>query len=243
MKIFARLLLGVLPGVIAAAATPLDSARQAQAMLAPGAWSRVIRVENAASRGPYPAVVDALVFEEGGILWFYTATDGTQSLSLHWNCLAEEKNDLGPLLQAIEPGFVSFHDPPDATGPPDNGPLPNGCFIECLAALRDRARRGEPIEHPRLLSCYAVAPAGLRGHTVLTYETPGGLFLLDPGRSPEPRAMPRQFVDDPMALASAALPGATVARARWVPTELPPQPAQVAGLNSFGSRVPGRQRD
>ncbi len=223
----------------------LENARRAQELLGPEFWSCVIRVENAAARSRYPAVVYALVFEEGGLLWFYTDTEGTQSFSRALDRLAEEKADFLPLLRAIEPGFaayqvlaggertsrsVSEHRPPTfakataGEGGPfsvSDRPLPNGCFIESLAALSDHVRRGEPIARARLLNCYVDAPRGWRGHTVLTYETPRGLFLVDPVRSPRARAMPRAWADNAMALAAAALPGARVVEARWVPTTLP----------------------
>lgn len=210
-------------------------------MLGPEIWSRVIRVENTAARRPYPPVVDALVFEEAGILWFYTDADGTQSFSLHPERLAEEKSDFGPLLRAIDPGFASYVIVPDSGTeevPGTEAALPNGCFVESLAALAERMRRGERIERARLLNCYVDTPAGRRGHTVLTYETPRGLFLLDPGRSPEPRPMPPAWADNAMALAQTVLLGAHVARARWVPTELP-APLQVAVLDTADDPGPG----
>lgn len=223
-----------------AANSSRDNARHAQALLGPTTWSQLIRVTNLAVRSVYPATVYALVFEEAGILWFYTDTDGTQSFSLHPDRLAEEKADFGPLLRAIEPGFAEctfLSDGPMENAAGSGGPLPNGCFVESLAALRERVARGEPIERARLLSCYVDTPQGLRGHTVLTFETPRGLFLLDPARSPEARSMPRAWQDDAMALASAALEGAKIARARWVPTTVPSPVAMVASLDSSNDPV------
>ena len=207
-------------------------------MLGLETWSRVVRIENAALHSPYPPVVYALVFEEAGILWFYTDTDGTQSFTLHPERLAEEKTDFTPLLRAIEPGFVGYKllssdgERTSRSVISENGPggpfsgsesaLPNACFSASLAALRERVQRGERIERARLLNCYVDTPDGRRGHTVLTYETPRGLFLLDPGLSPEPRPMPRAWADNALALAGAVFPGVNVARARWVPTALPP---------------------
>jgi len=211
----------VLP-VLLDGATPLESARRAQAMLGAETWSRVIRVENRGGRGAYPATVDALVFEQGGILWFYTATEGTQSLSLYRNRLVVDKADLGPLLKAIDPGFVRFEVLPDAAEaarPVGNPPLANGCFIECLATLREKILRGDRVERPRLLSCYASTPEGLSGHTVLTYETPEGFFLLDPAVSVRPRAVPRLWKNEPLVLASVVMEGASMLRARWVPVD------------------------
>lgn len=182
-------------------------------------WSRLVRIENTAARSAYPAVVDALIFEEAGLLWFYTPTDGTQSLSLHVNRLAEEKAHLAPLLQAIDPGFVRFEIRPDAPVglvPIKPAPLSNGCFVECLAALRGRVLRGEHVERPRLFSCYTLTAAGLRGHTVLTYETSRGFFLLDPSRSSHPRLVRFNPDDNPMSLAEVAVPGAKIVKTRWL---------------------------
>ena len=229
--------------ILLRAATSLENARRAQAMLGPTTWSRVIGVENRAAHSAYPSTVYALVFEEGGILWFYTDTDGTQSFSLHLDRLTEEKADFGPLLRDIDPGFVAYALVPEAPlgrGEGQEGALPNGCVVESLAALQDRVERGERIERARLLSCYVDTPVGRRGHTVLTYETPRGLFLLDPARSPDPRAVTRAWADNPMTLAALAVPQAKIAQARWVPTSIPLPVAMVAAVDySDNDPVPG----
>lgn len=221
----------------------LENARRAQALLGPETWSRVICVENTAAHSVYPATIHALVFEEAGLLWFYTDTDGTQSFSLYAGRLEEEKSDFTPLLHGIDPGFTAYSILPDTRAEYSvaggGGMLPNGCFVESLAALQDRVRQGERIDRARLLSCYVDTPGGRRGHTVLTYETPRGLFLLDPARSLQPRAVPREWADDALALAGAALQGAKVVKARWVPTTLPPRPELVATSNSFHDAGPG----
>jgi hypothetical protein len=219
------------------AATPLQNARWAQALLAPGTWSCVIRVENTGARSAYPAKVYALVFEQAGRLWFYTDLNGTQSLSLHSDRLAEEKSDLSPLLHGIDPGFSAWtslpEDPAESPAAGD-GPLPNGCFIESLALLQDQVRQGEPIKRARLLSCYVDTAGGRIGHTVLICETSRGLFLLDPASSPEPRRMPVEWADDAMALAQAELPGAKVAKARWIPVDLQ-TPVRLAAKGTGGN--------
>ena len=216
-----RLLIWLLLPTGMFASTALDSARRAQALLGTEKWSQVIRVENAAPRGVYPAQVDALVFEEGGLLWIYTAFDGTQSLSQYWNRTETDRHDLAPLLRTIHPGLVRYSGLTDGTVAGGEGPLPNGCFIESLAALRSRLAHGDPLVRPRLLACSVNTPEGLCGHTVLTYETPRGFFLLDPTRSPRPRLMPGKWRENPLALAAAALGGSRVARARWVPVDIP----------------------
>lgn len=237
MELILRLLFWLLLPVVVVAATPLEHARRAQALLGPETWSRVLRIENTAGGGAYPATVFALVFESGGILWFYTDTDGTQSLSLHREQLEEEKAELGPLLRAIEPGFAGWRvvgDAAEAEAVAATGELPNGCFVESLAALRRQVRRGEPVERARLLSLYIDTPLGRRGHTVLTYETRRGLFLVDPGRTSTPQAMPTAWADNAPALAEFLWPGVHVARARWVPTTLPVPPLFMAGLAGRG---------
>ncbi len=236
MRWFFRVLFSLLMPGGAAAATSLENARQAQAMLGGAVWSEVIRIENVTIGGRYPPVLHALVFENGGLLWFYTDRDGTQSLSLAWNQAAREKQDLGPLLRAIDPGFVRFSAEPGTAGlvRSASGKLPNGCFIESLAALRDRVSLGEPLARPRLLSFYEDTPAGLNGHTVLTYLTPQGLMLLDPERSPRPRPLPRRWADNPTQIAQAAAGGRSLRQARWVPTDtFSPRP--LAHLNPTAS--------
>ena len=46
-------------------------------------------------------ILHALVFELAGMLWFYTAEDGTQSFSLRIDRLDAEKADFGPMLRDI----------------------------------------------------------------------------------------------------------------------------------------------
>lgn len=198
----------------------LDYARWAQARLGPDIWSRVITVENDARRSPYPKVVHALVFELAGILWFYTATDGTQSFSLHRDNLAAEKADFGPLLRDIEPGFARWTEtaPAPAGGAPvdDGSPLRNGCFIESVVALRERVARGEGAAEPRLLSYYANTSAGRLGHTVLSYRVGGRVEILDPAQRERTFVFPLAAGADPLTLAR-ALAGREVVKARYLP--------------------------
>jgi len=213
------LVLLLLPA-LAHGALSLDHARRARAMIGEETWSQIVEVENTNAESVYPASLHALVFELGGILWFYTDTDGTQSFSLHQNNLPAEKKDFAPLLRAIDPGFtkhtVLAEDELAALpAPAADAPLPNGCFIESYAALRDRVEQGELIVGARLMSFYA---AGRRaGHTVLTYETPRGAFVLDPSAAAKPRRIDRKQVNDPMAIARMLVPGVPIVQARWVP--------------------------
>lgn len=197
-------------------------ARQAQAKLGPEIWSEVIRIENGARLSRYPSSLHALVFEVAGILWIYTDGEGTQSLSRYVGRVAEEKADLGPLLRAIEPGFARWTVVPDSVPAPAprRGDLRNGCFIESLAALRERRERGEVIANARLLSYYFYPDVGRPGHTVLAYGTGHGVEVVDPLAAIRAREFPPVLADDPLSLAQ-ALAGRDVARARWLPLDLP----------------------
>jgi hypothetical protein len=196
----------------------LDQVRAAQATLGTEVWSRVIRVENEARSSRYPRTLHALVFEFGGILWFYTPAEGTQSFSLHRDRLDEEKSDFGPLLKDIEPGFVRWTRMADArrARPRRPGELPNGCFIDSIAALNERRRRGEYVGEPRLLSYYIATPEGLQGHTVLALINAGGVDVIDAAESAKPRRFAGAAPDDAAALA-AALAGEAIVKARWIP--------------------------
>ncbi|HWA86853.1 MAG TPA: hypothetical protein VG710_11565 [Opitutus sp.] len=194
----------------------IENACRAQAMLGPGTWSRLIRIENRAERSVYPREVFALVFEFADILWFYTDTDGTQSFSLHRNDLAAEKADFGPLLRDIEPGFASYVPVAPAPRKSRGGALRNGCFIESIAALSDRLARGELISRAELLSYYAGVRGRLRGHTVLIYEAARGAFVFDPADQRATR-IGATLPDDPLATARRLRPMLDIGKARWVP--------------------------
>jgi hypothetical protein len=218
MLTFGRLLLlfTLLVAALPAQSSP-DHVRMAQARLGPDVWSRVITIENDARRSPYPKIVHALVFELAGILWFYTATDGTQSFSLHQDNLAAEKADFGPLLREIEPGFARWTEAAPAGGAPadDGSPLRNGCFIESVVALRERVGRGAVVEAPRLLSYYAITSAGRSGHTVLSYRAGGRVEILDPAQRERTFVFPLAAGADPLTLAR-ALAGREVVQARYL---------------------------
>ena len=216
----------------------LAAARRAQAELGPEIWSEVIRIENAAVLSAYPRTVHALVFELAGILWFYTASDGTQSLSLRRGRGAEDKADLSPLLRAIEPGFARWRVVPEGPGLPARTPrddLPNGCFIDSVAVLRTRRERGDPAPGAQLLSYYINTSDGCRGHTVLTYATDSGIAVIDPAKPGSTRKFPAAVAADALSLAR-EIGGDHVVRARWLPFDLATSPsAPVAG----GAPAPG----
>ncbi|MBL9203318.1 MAG: hypothetical protein JNL39_22615 [Opitutaceae bacterium] len=222
------------------AATPLDNARRAQALLGPEVWSRVIEIDNAAGGARYPALVHALVFEFAGILWFYADADGTQSFSLHRGQLAAEKADFAPLLREIDPGFLRWRALAD-DGAPAPGtaaaaePLLNGCFVESVAAWRRRVARGEETGAPRLLSYYFKPGVAKAGHTVLAFEARGRLEIFDPARPERRFEFSRRAGSDALRLAR-ELDGRAVARARFL--ELPEAPpAAVADAPAAAGRA------
>ncbi len=164
--------------------TSLDAslryARGAAEKLGPRIWKRVIAVENADAAGRYPRTFAAVVFETGGILWFYTPTDGTQSLSLSRGRVRADEENLGPLLRAIDPGFGRWRFEAEGEGPAPDAEPPNACFIESLELLRREAAAGTDLGQARLLSYYVRLPDGLRGHTVLYLEDRAGPLVIDP---------------------------------------------------------------
>jgi hypothetical protein len=197
----------------------LPPVQQARALLGPDVWSRVIRIENTAGSSPYPRVLHALVFELADILWFYTPQEGTQSFSLHRGRLAEEKSDFGPLLRDIEPGFVRWREVEQAWSPlAPYPPLPNGCFIESVIALRERLMAGERVRHPRLLSYYFDPAEHRAGHTVLVYEVGESVVVYDAAQPRRRVRLPVTAGGDPVRLARAIDRG-RILRARTIPLE------------------------
>jgi hypothetical protein len=231
---------------VVAAPDGLADARAARAMLGGLIWSRLVRIENTAPqagwhRSAYPRVVYAVVFEVSGILWFYTATDGTQSLSLTRGTAARDEASPGPLFRAIEPGFAawSWMDPKGPEGAAAPRHPANACFIESLAVLLRRMETGEEAGSPSLLSFYVKTPTVLYGHTVLVFGTSKGLEAVDPGVSEEPVEIPREVGTDPMAV-SAFLRGGRVSSARALSVTcgrvLPAQPyCSTAGAPRAGA--------
>ncbi|HZZ18500.1 MAG TPA: hypothetical protein VFE25_03980, partial [Opitutaceae bacterium] len=206
------------PGLAAAESAGLADAVAARSLLGPDTWCRIVRIENSAPRGlfhrfDYPRVVYATVFELSGILWFYTPTDGTQSLSLTTRTVERDERDPGALFAALYPGFTRWMWADQAALPESQKRPANACFVESVACLQSRLRRGAETTSPRLLSYYVNTSAGRLGHTVLVYGTSRGLAAIDPGRSPDPVAIPRQIGDNPMEL-STFLRGSGVSSAR-----------------------------
>ena len=205
------------------ASSPAGDAAAARELLGSAAWARIIRIENARpagllSRGSYPGVVYGVVFEMRGILWFYTGTDGTQSLSLRRGTTERDEADPGPLLRQIDPGFQSWSwvDEARLPRPPASYRPPNACFIESVAALRRRLSLGERSDFPSLLSYYVTTRAGVLGHTVLLFSSEAGLMALDTEVSDRPVPVPTEVGTDPRRVSS-YLRGGPVTSARLLP--------------------------
>ncbi len=194
-------------------------ALEAQALLGPEVWSRVIRIENDQPSNRHAKTVYGLVFELAGILWFYDEGHGTQSFSLHKGRLTEEKADFAPLLRDIDAGFARWTVVSDRPGDvPARKSLRNGCFIESVAALRERLALGGEVVRPQLLSYYLESNRGLHGHTVLAYETDGHVEIIDSAQAGKRFTYPAPLAQDAMQLARAML-GGKVASARLLPLE------------------------
>jgi hypothetical protein len=227
MKRWAVVFLLLILPVIPAAEASLASARQARQMLGPAGWARVLRIENTNPHSVYPAEVYATVFEFDSILWFYTETDGTRSLSRQLGRLTEDKADLQPLLERIDPGFTRFEPMPDTGVQFANARshLPNGCFIDSVVALQESFDAGVPLTAAALLSYYTTVNGRRQGHTVLVYETPDGCFFVDRARSRRARALNLAGIDDDALIVARAVLGAfgshRIERARWVGAVLP----------------------
>jgi hypothetical protein len=207
--------------------TSIHYARQAVAMLGPTLWKRVLIVENSSADGRYPRSFGAVVFEMGGILWFYTPNDGTQSLSLRLGRAGEDEQDLSPLLTHIDSGFTRWKFDLDDTGSKEKGSVPpNACFIQSIALLRCSLSAGTRANHARLLSYYVAFPDGLKGHTVLYLETDKGPTIIDPLEQRRPLLIRSANPGDPMCVACCIR--RDVALARWVPI----------GLNDFAANRP-----
>ncbi|MEO6245619.1 MAG: hypothetical protein ABIQ12_09290 [Opitutaceae bacterium] len=215
----------------------LDQACLAQSVLGAEVWSRLIRIENRTVGGPYPRNLHALVFELAGILWFYAATDGTQSFSLHLGRLEEEKADFGSLLRAIDPGFTRWSEvkPKLPVIASRRGQLSNGCFIESVAELRARLARGERVDRPQLLSYYEETSAGLHGHTVLVLGRGAHWEIFDPGRPTARLSVTKRDGADALALAR-ALEGSGVVKARSIQLDFLAA-AREAGIGAIASKA------
>lgn len=182
----------------------LETAFQARAMLGPGVWSRVLRIENEkAGRGSrYPAEFHGLVVAFEGILWFYSEIDGTQTLSRQRGRLEADQADLGPLLRAVEPGLARFEEVTDR--PPAHvpaGPPPLTCFFGSVARWQQLQQEPGPPARARLLAYYPWAER--QGHMVLEYWRDGRRYVFDPEKPADERELPVRLAEDPLKVAQA----------------------------------------
>jgi hypothetical protein len=196
----------------------LEVVQHAQSLIRSHTWSEVVRVDNTGASSRYPRTVNALVFQLDSVLWFYTPTDGTQSLSLFRGRAKSDKHNLGPLLAAIERGFTAWEVIPQEGVPKARSTrLPNGCFIESMAILFDRLAHGALIENPKLLSYYVALPAGIRGHTVLQFTSAGSIQVIDPDWPS--RSMRIRHADKGNATSVAQRIRGDIAKARHLPLD------------------------
>ncbi|HEY1793047.1 MAG TPA: hypothetical protein VGG34_09015 [Opitutaceae bacterium] len=200
----------------------LGDAASARSLLGAGPWARIVRIENSNpsgffSRGSYPKVVYGLVFEMSGILWFYTDTDGTQSLSLTRGTVGRDERDPGPLFLGVEKGFRAWSWVDESRVPRGpSGRPPNACFIESVAEAVRRAAVGTRVLSPELLSYYVDTPHGRVGHTVLIYDSGSGLVAVDGESAGRPVRIPAGLGADLRAI-SAFLRGGPVSAVRTLP--------------------------
>ncbi len=184
---------------------PLALAQHARALLGEEVRSHVLRIECKPAKRHAPAPLYALVFVLEGRLWFYTASEGTQSLSLEAGQVERDLADPTPLLRVILPGFIRFEDVTEL--PISCGvlatPLPNGCFIECLARWHLLQGSQMPPNEGGLLAFYFNSAAGLRGHTVLVYQRDGRRFVYDPDTSKTEQPLPPSVGSVPLQIARA----------------------------------------
>ncbi len=237
----------VRPVVQASGSAPrdLEDALAARSMLSADTWARIVRLDNSHPRGAwrerYPKTVYALVFEVSGILWLYTDTEGTQSLSRNLGTVARDEADPGPLFLAIDPGISNWKwvdAAPERPGRKEVEP-PNACFIESVRALDRRLAAGFRTESPRLLFYYVDTRIGRLGHTVLLFGTGKGLSVINFQESEMPVPVPAYAANDPRSIAE-FVRRAPVSAARTLPISQVgrPTPAKWATVRA-SSGAPG----
>ncbi len=183
-------------------ANSLESALQARAMLGPEMWSRVLRIENdqPGRHSRYPAEFHALVVAFEDILWLYTEFDGTQTLSRCAGRVEQDRANLAPLLQAIEPGLTRFEDVTDALPvvvPAQ--PPPYGCFPAAVARWQQLRQETNPPERARLIAFYPERQR--QGHVVLEYWRDGRRYVFDSNHPGADREISPRLAEDPLKVA------------------------------------------
>lgn len=168
-------------------------------MLGQDTWTRALWIENRenSSRSRYPARFPAVVFALQGMLWMYTPIDGTQSLSQFSGRLASDQGNLGPLLEAIEPGLRRFSNLSFADEPLGELPAPFACFPRCIEKWLALMNEPVPPEAVRLLNYYMPARSGQKGHSVLEYTQGGRRYVFDPDRPGELHTI-ADGIEDPL---------------------------------------------
>ncbi|WP_415908973.1 hypothetical protein [Oleiharenicola sp. Vm1] len=202
-----RLALALLAAALAGAGARADSRESAfwgRELLGPDTWSRVVLVENATPTVRYPAKFYALVFEFEGLLWFYTESDGTQSLSQQLGQVRADKQHYLALARSLHDGFTRVidgaSDQPPLTALLDNK-LPRGCFLYCLLNWRRLETLGTPARG-QLLTYYVNTPDGARGHTILLYRYGKKHYLYDPADTELERPLFTPPPEDPLEAAN-----------------------------------------
>jgi hypothetical protein len=232
----------VLP-VLPAMADSREAAFRAQRWLGAGVPARVIRLTNDPAVNGRPAEFHGLVVAFADILWLYTEFDGTQNLSLRRGQVAADEANLLALLQQSVPGVTGWTDdldPPPALADPV-APLPNGCFIACVARWEKLRRDRDPPVRVRLLACYP--PDRRAGHMLLEFERGRARYVFDPAAPAELHRWPARLADDPLAIATATLePRWRVKPVKVTAVEVPAPPAGPAGPRVAGEppRPPSR---
>ncbi|MBA4138721.1 MAG: hypothetical protein C0518_15555 [Opitutus sp.] len=198
-------------------------------LLGKDTWSRVVRVDNARPTARYPAAFYGLVFELEGILWFYTETEGTQSLSRSRGRIGRDRAEFRELVQTLSPGFTAVADVTDESPPLfaliDNR-LPRGCFLFSVLNWRRLESKRLGYCQPRLLTYYVATPEGPRGHTVLIYRGGKRTFLYDSASESLEQEIGALDDDDPLGLAT-----------RLASSALPPVSASFLQMHRTGYRV------
>ncbi len=204
-------LLVLLCGSAQAALPGLSDVVNARALLSPGTWSRVLRIDLAKAGEVYPKSFYGLVFEMASVLWFYSPQEGTQSLSRHIGRTEEEKERLAELLRTPFPALQDWKEEehPAPARAPESAPR-NACFIESLALLDFRLRHGARTDYASLFTVYYHDKQKVRGHTVLYYEKGDKVYLADPARE-EPFVLSKAFASDQARVAALLVRGRDVA--------------------------------
>jgi hypothetical protein len=214
-RLFTLLVFLVLVSGSAQAALPgLSDVVNARALLSPGTWSRVLRIELGKAGEVYPKSFYGLVFEMASVLWLYSPQEGTQSLSRFIGRTEEEKKRLAELLRTPFPDLRDWKEEehPAPAKAPEQAPR-NACFIESLALLDFRLRHGARTDYASLFTVYYYEDRKVRGHTVLFYEEGDRVFLADPARE-KPYVLSKAFASDQRNLATLLVRGYEVANWR-----------------------------